>query len=121
MSVVNPSGLKDILTQFIAEVWNAGEVDACDKYIAPNYTIHHDPGDPRFLTTDCMIQRRDSNLLIRVARFSATPPCLMFPLRSQVPDAIVGQAQRSHFAACTEYETNETLRPCEGVLVYGLE
>jgi hypothetical protein len=46
MSVVNPSGLKDILTQFIAEVWNAGDVDACDKYIAPNYTIHHDPGDP---------------------------------------------------------------------------
>lgn len=27
-------------------MWNAGNVDASDKYIAPKYTIHHDPGDP---------------------------------------------------------------------------
>jgi steroid delta-isomerase-like uncharacterized protein len=46
MTMANTSGVKDILTQFIAEVWNAGDVDACDKYIAPKYTIHHDPGDP---------------------------------------------------------------------------
>lgn len=42
----NTSGVKDILTHFIAEVWNAGDIDASDKYIAPKYTIHHDPGDP---------------------------------------------------------------------------
>ena len=35
-----------LLTDFIAEVWNAGDVEASDKYIAPKYTIHHDPGDP---------------------------------------------------------------------------
>jgi steroid delta-isomerase-like uncharacterized protein len=46
MTIANTSGVKDILTQFIAEVWNSGDVDACDKYIAPKYTIHHDPGDP---------------------------------------------------------------------------
>lgn len=37
---------KDILTRFIREVWSEGNVDASDKYIAPHYTIHHDPGDP---------------------------------------------------------------------------
>jgi steroid delta-isomerase-like uncharacterized protein len=46
MTMANTRGVKDILTQFMAEVWNAGDVDACDKYIAPKYTIHHDPGDP---------------------------------------------------------------------------
>jgi steroid delta-isomerase-like uncharacterized protein len=39
-------GRKDILRNFIAEVWNAGDVEACDRYLAPRYTIHHDPGDP---------------------------------------------------------------------------
>lgn len=37
---------KELLSRFIEEVWNAGNVEACDKYIAPRYTIHHDPGDP---------------------------------------------------------------------------
>lgn len=37
---------KEILTRFIQEVWNAGEIDCSDKYLAPRYTIHHDPGDP---------------------------------------------------------------------------
>jgi steroid delta-isomerase-like uncharacterized protein len=35
-----------ILMQFLEEVWNQGQVDACDAYIAPEYTIRHDPGDP---------------------------------------------------------------------------
>ena len=37
---------KGILRNFIHEVWNAGDVKACDKYLAPRYTVHHDPGDP---------------------------------------------------------------------------
>jgi steroid delta-isomerase-like uncharacterized protein len=35
-----------LLTQFLEDVWNAGHVDASEKYLAPKYTIHHDPGDP---------------------------------------------------------------------------
>lgn len=46
MTTANTTGNKAILTQFIDEVWNLGNVDASDKYIAPRYTIHHDPGDP---------------------------------------------------------------------------
>jgi predicted ester cyclase len=46
MTIANTSVVKDILTKFIEEVWNAGTIDASDKYIAPRYTIHHDPGDP---------------------------------------------------------------------------
>ena len=37
---------KEILTAFIEEVWNAGNADGADKYLAATYTIHHDPGDP---------------------------------------------------------------------------
>lgn len=37
---------KDLLVQFIDAVWNAGDAEAADRFIAPAYTIHHDPGDP---------------------------------------------------------------------------
>jgi steroid delta-isomerase-like uncharacterized protein len=37
---------KDLLSRFLTEVWNNGDIEACDRYIAANYTIHHDPGDP---------------------------------------------------------------------------
>jgi steroid delta-isomerase-like uncharacterized protein len=46
MTLAKTSGVKGILTAFIEEVWNAGDIDASAKYIAPKYTIHHDPGDP---------------------------------------------------------------------------
>ena len=30
----------------LRDVWNHGDVEAASRYIAPIYTIHHDPGDP---------------------------------------------------------------------------
>jgi len=41
-----PRDIKQILSDFIREVWSEGDVEAADKYIAPGYTIRHDPGDP---------------------------------------------------------------------------
>lgn len=41
----DPNRKKEILNQFIEEVWNEGSIDAVDKYLAAQYTIHHDPGD----------------------------------------------------------------------------
>lgn len=38
--------MKAILIAFIRDVWNDGNIDSADQYIAPSYTIHHDPGDP---------------------------------------------------------------------------
>ncbi len=37
---------KRILAEFIRDVWSEGNVAAAAKYVAPSYTIHHDPGDP---------------------------------------------------------------------------
>jgi predicted ester cyclase len=37
---------RELLARFIEEVWNTGTIEASDKYIAPAYMIHHDPGDP---------------------------------------------------------------------------
>jgi steroid delta-isomerase-like uncharacterized protein len=36
---------KAILTRFLDEVWNYGDVDAAANYIAPGYVVRHDPGD----------------------------------------------------------------------------
>jgi steroid delta-isomerase-like uncharacterized protein len=34
-----------ILREFMDEVWNAGDVDAVDRFLAEQYTIFSDPGD----------------------------------------------------------------------------
>jgi steroid delta-isomerase-like uncharacterized protein len=45
---------KQLLVEFFREVWNAGDVEACRRYLAPSYTIRHDPGDPwEGQTLDC--------------------------------------------------------------------
>ncbi|MGD1149074.1 MAG: ester cyclase [Thermoanaerobaculaceae bacterium] len=42
----NGNRKKGILTEFIREVWSEGNIDCSSRYLAPRYTIHHDPGDP---------------------------------------------------------------------------
>ena len=44
MTIDHP--LKQRLSQFIREVWDEGNADAADAYLAETYMIHHDPGDP---------------------------------------------------------------------------
>ena len=34
------------LTEFMDAVWNRGDLDAVDRFVADEYTIHSDPGDP---------------------------------------------------------------------------
>jgi steroid delta-isomerase-like uncharacterized protein len=43
---VSEQNNKDVLNQFIEQLWNRGNFDLLDKLVAPRYTIHHDPGDP---------------------------------------------------------------------------
>jgi steroid delta-isomerase-like uncharacterized protein len=35
-----------LLRSFIEQVWNRGDADAAGDFIAPLYTVRHDPGDP---------------------------------------------------------------------------
>ena len=37
---------KQILRDFVDTVWSGGGIEAIDRFLAPRYTIHHDPGDP---------------------------------------------------------------------------
>ena len=37
---------KQRLARFIREIWDEGNAEAADDYLAAAYTIHHDPGDP---------------------------------------------------------------------------
>jgi steroid delta-isomerase-like uncharacterized protein len=39
------SANKEVVADYLHHVWNDGDYDACDRYLAPSYTIHHDPGD----------------------------------------------------------------------------
>jgi steroid delta-isomerase-like uncharacterized protein len=36
---------KQLLSDFLEEVWNQGRLDAIGKYLAQRYRIYHDPGD----------------------------------------------------------------------------
>jgi steroid delta-isomerase-like uncharacterized protein len=36
----------DILAAFMESVWNRGDVAAIDRFLAEQYAIHSDPGDP---------------------------------------------------------------------------
>jgi uncharacterized protein len=38
--------LKTRLAEFLRQVWSEGDIEASDEYLAPIYTIYHDPGDP---------------------------------------------------------------------------
>jgi steroid delta-isomerase-like uncharacterized protein len=38
---------KAVLRDFIEEVWNEGKVDAVLRFVGPEYTLRHDPGDPQ--------------------------------------------------------------------------
>lgn len=37
---------KEILQNFLNDIWSDGRVDAVDQYLANEYVIHNDPGDP---------------------------------------------------------------------------
>ena len=53
-SAVIDSPRKRSLADFIRDVWNAGDIESCRKYLAPSYIIWHDPGDPwEGQTLDC--------------------------------------------------------------------
>ncbi|PZQ46681.1 MAG: hypothetical protein DI556_19485 [Rhodovulum sulfidophilum] len=37
---------KALVADFIARIWNEGAVAEVDRFVAPAYTVLHDPGDP---------------------------------------------------------------------------
>lgn len=44
--MTNERDRRGLLSRFIEDVWNRGEVEAAGRYVAPRYTVRHDPGDP---------------------------------------------------------------------------
>lgn len=37
---------KEMLTDFLKDIWTDGKVEAVDRYLSDTYSIHNDPGDP---------------------------------------------------------------------------
>jgi len=44
-SVIEANQQKEILRQFLRDVWSEGNIEVANKFVAPRYIIHHDPGD----------------------------------------------------------------------------
>lgn len=44
MTIDHPRKVR--LVHFIREIWDEGNADAADAYLAETYTVRHDPGDP---------------------------------------------------------------------------
>ncbi|MBR0552321.1 ester cyclase [Stakelama marina] len=42
---MDEEALKQRLADFIRRIWDEGDADAADEFVAETYTIHHDPGD----------------------------------------------------------------------------
>ncbi len=70
-----------IITRFIEEVWSQGNVDAADDYLAPHYTLHHDPGDPWDGQTLDLIGYKD-----RVRRSRAPFPDQRFTIQELIAE-----------------------------------
>ena len=62
---------KQRLSAFIRQIWDDGEADAADGYIAETYTIHHDPGDPWEGST---LDRTGFKDRVRKSRAAHAPP-----------------------------------------------
>lgn len=54
-----------ILNNFIQEVWNEGDIDAAERYIAASYAVRHDPGDPWHQRT---LTRTEFKERVRISR-----------------------------------------------------
>lgn len=72
---------KQRLAQFIRQIWDEGDADAAADYLAPAYTIHHDPGDPWEGVTLDLDGFKD-----RVRRSRAAFPDQRFDLQRLVAD-----------------------------------
>ena len=45
--MTNQTDRKRVLRDFIETVWNQGNADLVPRFVAPRYTLRHDPGDPQ--------------------------------------------------------------------------
>ena len=72
---------KKILISFIQDVWNNGDLDKIDSYLAPIYTIHHDPGDPWDKQT---LDKEGFRERVRVSR--STAPDQSFEIQSIIAE-----------------------------------
>jgi len=109
--------LCDILQRFLERVWNQGDIDAADEYIAPSYVIRHDPGDPwdgRTLDIEGFKER------VRVSR--APFPDQRFKIEDMIPGdgrvAVSWLWQATHQGDVPGFPANGKTIVMSGVTVY---
>lgn len=106
-----------ILESFIQRVWNEGDVESASDFIAPAYTIHHDPGDPwEGMTLDA------EGFKDRVRESRAPVPDQRFELRDvlEVDDRVVvtWQWKGTHLGDIAGFPPSGRELSMSGVTVY---
>lgn len=76
------SDAKALVIDYLQKVWNEGEIDACDHFVAPYYDVHHDPGDPWDGQT---LTREEFKQRVRVSR--APFPDQQFTVTAAIEEA----------------------------------
>ena len=109
-----------ILREFIERVWNRDELAAVEEFIAPEYTIHSDPGDPwhgRTLDRSGFVHR----LVVSKAPF----PDLKFDLGEMVAEgdrvAVSWILTGTHTADLGEVPASGNAIRVEGMTIYSFE
>ncbi len=105
------------LTDFMASVWNQGDATAVDRFLADEYVIHSDPGDPwegRTLSREGFKER------LRTSR--APFPDLRFEIVETVADgdrvAIAWRMLGTHTASMGPFQPTGRRIAVQGMTVY---
>jgi predicted ester cyclase len=72
---------KTLLRDFLDNVWSAGDVSDLSRFLAPTYTVRHDPGDPWQFQTLSQEGFKD-----RVVKSRAMAPDQTFHIASMVEE-----------------------------------
>ncbi len=111
---------KAVMSLFMKHIWNEGREDMVENYVAPQYKIHHDPGDPwhgKTLNLDAFKNR------LRVSRAPFPDQC--FTTREMIEEnnnvAISWLWQGSHLGQLAGIKPTGKMITMSGLTIYYFE
>lgn len=111
---------KQVILRFLDEVWSEGRVDCVDNYIADQFHIRHDPGDP----WDGQVLDRDGFKQRLVKSRSVAPDQKFLPVQCVEDDCAVAVAwtwQGTHLGDLPNLPATGRPFTMSGLTVYGFD
>jgi len=111
---------KQRLREFLARVWSSGDIDAVDRFVAPLYKIHHDPGDRWEGQTLSLTEFKD-----RVYQSRSPFPDQRFDVAEMIEEAnrvaVTWHWSGTHLGDIPGFKASGRLLTMSGATVYGFE